>query len=173
MLYDEFVERLETIVWSMDDEDYLELVKNMDLNEADCVHEMSEFDYMLDGISPSDLLKLFNNNANEIDPYDEYFISSLCINSCGVCGGILSTFNDVRDKFDVDDVLRIIIETNCSYENEEIQELLDDFATLDETEALDKIIEALDNEEDVKLVIGETEYVVERKKTVEKEKTEE
>lgn len=158
MLYEEFEKKLENALYEMDSDEYLSLVETMGFEYASDTFPIEEFDDQLDDLSPSELYELFEES--DVDLSDSYFIYD---------GYHLETFDSPQDRFDVYEAMEYIETRNNSYGNTTIQELLDEYHSINEDEVLDKILEALENKQSVKIVIDDEEYNVIPKTEDEKE----
>lgn len=150
MLYNEFSRKLENILCTMDNEDFLSIARNMGLNLASEVKEMSEFDDDFAYMSPTELFELYSD-ADCFDTGDYYYVND---------GGVLTSYEDLTDLFDVDDMTTNIELTMHPYGNMAIRELIDEYTTIEEDDILDRILDAKANGQTVKLCIDDVEYSI-------------
>lgn len=96
-------------------DDYLELVNQYRSNKGeDTIYPMDEFDNELDSYSPSEIADMVSDG--NYSRYDEYF-------SCD--GSYVTTYCDLSDVADIDDLTDYIIEHDDSLGDGEIRDILD------------------------------------------------
>lgn len=163
----EFEERLYDVLENMDAEEYIELVQRMNMDKADAIQPMSEFDDVMCDMSPTEMVEWVHENY-DFDVDDDYFVDS--------GWGNLESFNDPTDIVDIDDVVETI-ELNMmdalNYGNDDIKELIEEHTTISENDVLDVILEALEEGQDVQLKIGSIEYKIKKNEQKEDEKGDE
>lgn len=163
----EFEERLYDILENMDADEYIELVQTMNMDKADAIQSMTEFDDVMSEMSPTEMVEWVHNNY-DFDVDDDYFIDT--------GRGDLESFNDPTDYIDIEDVI-VTIELNMidalDYVNDDIKELIEERTTIAENDVLDVILEALEEGRDVQLKIGSIEYKIKKSEQKEDEKGDE
>lgn len=79
------------------------------------IYDMSEFDNVMYGKTPTEIL-----DAADVDfsTYDNYFCDDICS---------IKSFSDIYDIVDTDELIEYIIDNNESFDDWDIQQMLDKY----------------------------------------------